>query len=115
MSNDYSFMIKSDNDSFYNLFNYVINTNSYYRYRNSGFNNLNVSIFQTSSFEEVYLLVLACILIPIIFVIAIIIFLKNRHKLKLVKKEDRKKYTDMLTSLKNRNYLNLQIDSWNFK
>ena len=56
MSNDYSFMIKSDNDSFYNLFNYVINTNSYYRYRNSGFNNLNVSIFQTSSFEEVYLL-----------------------------------------------------------
>ena len=113
MSNDYSFMIKSDNDSFYNLFNYVINTNSYYRYRNSGFNNLNVSIFQTSSFEEVYLLVLACILIPIIFVIAIIIFLKNRHKLKLVKKEDRKKYTDMLTSLKNRNYLNLQIDSWN--
>lgn len=59
------------------------------------------------------MLVLACILIPIIFVIAIIIFLKNRHKLKLVKKEDRKKYTDMLTSLKNRNYLNLQIDSWN--
>ena len=26
---------------------------------------------------------------------------------------DRHKYTDMLTSLKNRNYLNLQIDSWN--
>ena len=40
-------------------------------------------------------------------------YIKNRHKLKLVKKEDRKKYTDMLTSLKNRNYLNLQIDTWN--
>ena len=30
-----------------------------------------------------------------------------------VKKEDRRKYTDMLTSLKNRNYLNLNIKTWN--
>ena len=113
MTNDYSFMIKSDNDSFYNLFNYVINTNSYFKYRNLGFNNLNTSIFKNSSFEEIYLLVLAIILIPIFIIIGIVIFLKNRHKLRLVKKEDRKKYTDMLTSLKNRNYLNLKIDSWN--
>ena len=112
-SNDYSFMIKSDNDSFYKLFNYIINTNSYYNYRNSGFNNLNNSILKTSSFEEAYLLILGIILIPIIIGITIFIYIKNRHKLKLVKKEDRKKYTDMLTSLKNRNYLNLQIDSWN--
>ena len=113
MSSDYSFMVKSENESFYSLFNYIINTNSYYKYRNSGFNNLNTSIFKTSSFEELYLLLLAIILIPIIIVIMIFVFLKNRHKLKLVKKEDRKKYTDMLTSLKNRNYLNLQIASWN--
>ena len=113
MSNDYTFNVKSSNSSFYSLFNYVINTNSYYRYRNSGFNNLNVSIFEKTSFEELYLLILAIILVPIILIILIIILLKNRHKLKLVKKEDRKKYTDMLTSLKNRNYLNLQIDSWN--
>ena len=73
----------------------------------------NVSIFEKTSFEELYLLILGIILIPIIAIIIIIIFLKNRHKLRLVKKEDRKKYTDMLTSLKNRNYLNLQIDSWN--
>ena len=113
MSSDYSFMVKSDNDSFYRLFNYIINTNSYYKYRNNGFNNLNTSILKTSSFEEAYLLILAIILIPIIIVIGVITFIKNRHKLKLVKKEDRKKYTDMLTSLKNRNYLNLQIDNWN--
>jgi len=113
MSNDYSFMVKSENDSFYSLFNYVINTNSYYKYRNSGFNNLNVSIFEKSSFEELYLIVLASILIPLIVIICIVVFIKNHHKLKLVKKEDRKKYTDMLTSLKNRNYLNLQIATWN--
>ena len=113
MSSDYSFMIKNENDQFYNLFNYIINTNSYYRYRNNAFNNMKTSIFNTSSFEEIYLLILAIILIPILLVIGIIVFIKNRHKLKLVRKEDRKKFTDMLTSLKNRNYLNLQIDSWN--
>ena len=113
MSSDYSFMVRNDNESFYKLFNYVINTNSYYKYRNSGLNSLNVSIFESSSFEEVYLLVLAIILIPVISAIVIFVILRNRHTLKLVKKEDRKKYTDMLTSLKNRNYLNLQIDSWN--
>ncbi len=113
MSNDYAFMVKSDNSSFYTLFNYVINTNSYYKYRNSGLNNLNLSVFETSSFEEMYLLILAMILLPVLIVTITFVIIKNRHKLKLVKKEDRKKYTDMLTSLKNRNYLNLQIDSWN--
>ena len=93
MSSDYTFMIKSDNDSFYKLFNYVINTNSYYNYRNNGFNNLNTSLLKTSSFEEAYLLILGIILIPIIIGISIFAFIKNRHKLKLVKKEDRKKYT----------------------
>ena len=113
MTSDYSFMIKSDNESFYKLFNYIINTNSYYKYRNNGFNNLNVSPLKTSSFEETYLLILGIILIPLILGVAIFAYIKNRHKLRLVKKEDRKKYTDMLTSLKNRNYLNLQIDTWN--
>ena len=113
MTNNYSFMVKSDNDSFFKLFNYIINTNSYYNYRNNGFNNLNTSILKTTSFEETYLLILAIILIPVILGVIIFAYIKNRHKLRLVKKEDRKKYTDMLTSLKNRNYLNLQIDTWN--
>ncbi|MBR3660646.1 MAG: GGDEF domain-containing protein [Bacilli bacterium] len=113
MTNNYSFMVKSDNDSFFKLFNYIINTNSYYNYRNMGFNNLNTSILKTTSFEETYLLILAIILIPIILGVLVFAYIKNRHKLRLVKKEDRKKYTDMLTSLKNRNYLNLQIDTWN--
>ena len=110
---DFNFMIKKDCESFYKLFNYIINTNSYYKYRNNAFSNLNVSIFETTSFEETYLLILAAILVPIILIVIVYIYIKNRHKLRLIKKEDRKKYTDMLTSLKNRNYLNLQIDSWN--
>ena len=52
-------------------------------------------------------------MVPIVVIGLIVLFIKNKHHLKLVRKEDRKKYTDMLTSLKNRNYLNLNVEEWN--
>ena len=113
MTNDYNFMIKGTNESFYNLFNYTINANSYQKYRSLAYINLNASIFERISFEELYLVILAIIFIPMIVIVCVILIIKNRKKLKLVRREDRKKYTDMLTSLKNRNYLNLNIDKWN--
>ena len=113
MTSDYSFMIKSNNPSFYSLFNYFINTNSYYNYRNSAYLSFNKSIFDKVTFEELYLIILGIILLPIIVAIIVFIFLKNKRKLKLLRKDDRKKYTDLMTSLKNRNYLNLNIDKWN--
>ena len=113
MSSDYRFMIKSNNESFFNLFDYFINTNSYYNYRNSAFESFDVSLFEKVTFEELYLIVLGIILVPIVGLIIVYVFLKNKRKLKLIRKDDRKKYTDLLTSLKNRNYLNLNIDKWN--
>ena len=73
----------------------------------------NSSIFEKISFEELYLLILGIILLPIIIGIMVLLFIKNKRKIKILRKEDRKKYTDMLTSLKNRNYLNLYIEKWN--
>ncbi len=113
MTNDYAFMVKSNNPSFYNLFDYFINTNSYYNYRNSAYASFNGSIFDKVTFEELYLIILGIILLPIIVAIIVFVFLKNKRKLKLLRKDDRKKYTDLMTSLKNRNYLNLNIDKWN--
>lgn len=113
MTNDYTFLIKSDNESFYNLFDYIINTNSYYNYRNSAYESFGETIFDRASFEELYLLILGMVLIPIILIVIIVFLYKNRRKITILKREDRKKYTDMLTSLKNRNYLNLNIEKWN--
>ncbi|MGN1000495.1 MAG: diguanylate cyclase domain-containing protein [Bacilli bacterium] len=113
MTNDYYFMINSEYQDFYNLFNYIINTNSYYNYRNNGLNSLNVSIWSQSTFQELYIILLAVILIPLIVLGILFLYLRRRKKIKTVKKEERKKYTDMLTSLKNRNYLNLNIKTWN--
>jgi len=113
MTNDYNFMVKENNKSFYDLFNYIINTNSYYRYRNAGINSLNPSLLERTTFEQLYVIILGIIFIPLIILSILYVIIKKRHKVKVVKKEERKKYTDMLTSLKNRNYLNFNIKTWN--
>ena len=113
LKDEYSFMVKSTNDSFFDLFNYFINTNSYYTYRNNAYNSFNKSIFDKVTFEELYLIILGIILVPILSFIIIRVFLKNKKKITLIKRDDRKKYTDLMTSLKNRNYLNLNIEKWN--
>ena len=115
ITNDYKFMIKSDdtNKVFYNVFNYIIGTNSYYNYRNSGLNSLNTSILDKTSFEELYIILLTVVLVPLFVLIIVSLLLKKRKVVKTIKKEERRKYTDMLTSLKNRNYLNRNIKIWN--
>ena len=112
MSNDYKFMVKKNNEAFYDLFNYIINTNSYYNYRNSGIEGLHASILEDSTLEQVYTIVLCIIFIPLIILLIILSIYKRRKKAKKLKITDRHKYTDMLTSLKNRNYLNAKMPEW---
>ena len=115
ITNEYKFMIHNDdsNKVFYDIFNYIIGTNSYYNYRNTGLNELNASVLEKISFEELYVILLCVVLIPIIVMTILYFALKRRKQVKQIKKEDRRKYTDMLTSLKNRNYLNHNIKAWN--
>jgi diguanylate cyclase (GGDEF)-like protein len=115
ITNDYNFMIMKDdtNTVFKNIFNYVIGTNSYYNYRNAGYTNLTMSVLEKSSFEELYIIILSIVFIPLIIVGILFLYFKHRKKIKTVKKEERRKYTDLFTSLKNRNYLNFNIQAWN--
>lgn len=112
MTNEYNFMIKTTNQDFAELFSYIIMTNSYYNYRLTGLNSLNLSLLERTSFQELYLIILGIILLPLLILTAIYIILKRKKKVKEVKKEDRRKYTDILTSLKNRNYLNRNMKAW---
>ncbi len=112
MMNDYKFMVKKDNQAFYDLFNYIINTNSYYNYRNSGIENMNASILENSTLEQVYTIVLAGIFLPLTIIVIIYLIWKRKKQIKKIKITDRHKYTDMLTSLKNRNYLNAKSAEW---
>ena len=112
MLNDYKFMVKKDNEAFYDLFNYIINTNSYYNYRNSGIENLSASILEESTLSQVYTIALAIIFIPLAIIGIIYLLYKRKRKVKKLKSAERHKYTDMLTSLKNRNYLNAKLPEW---
>ena len=112
MTNDYTFMVKNGNDDFYSLFNYIINSNSYYKYRNNGINSMKTSILDRTSFGELYLIILAIIFVPSIILVVGYFAYKKKKEVKIIKKEERRKYTDMLTSLKNRNYLNLNMKVW---
>ncbi len=112
MMNDYKFMIKKNDKDFYNLVNYTINTNSYYIYKNSGLESLNENILAGSSFTEIYMFVLAIIFIPITVVVILYFTLKKKKQKKHVKITNRHKYIDILTSLKNRNYLNAKMPEW---
>ena len=112
ITNDYKFSISNDNKELYKLFNYIVTTNSYYNYRLAGLSSLNISLVDDSSFQQLYLIVLGIVLLPILIITLLLIFFKNRQKKIVIKKDDRRKYTDILTSLKNRNYLNLNMQAW---
>lgn len=112
ITNDYKFMVKNDDAVFYKLFNYIMTTNSYQNYRNTAINNLHANVIERSTFEQLYLIILGIILLPVLVLIAIYIYLNKKKQIVKVRKEDRRKYTDMMTGLKNRNYLNLNIETW---
>ncbi len=112
MMNDYKFMVKDNNPTFYNLFNYIMTTNSYYNYRNNGLMDINRSLVERSSFVGLFLTILLIVSIPLVVLTVLYIYFKYKKKVKKVKKEDRHKYTDLLTSLKNRNYLNKKAPEW---
>ena len=112
ITQDYNFGIKNDNQEFYQLFNYIITTNSYNNYRNLGLDSLNISLIERTTFVELYLIILGLILLPILLIVLIYLHMKKKKQVRKVTKEERRKYTDMLTSLKNRNYLNFNMDAW---
>ena len=112
ITSNYTFGVLASDNDIYNLFNYIITTNSYNNYRTSGLKNLSLSLFDRSNFRQLYLIVLGIILLPVLILTLVLLFLRNRKKKIVVRKEDRRKYTDILTSLKNRNYLNLNMKTW---
>ncbi|NLA33320.1 MAG: diguanylate cyclase [Tenericutes bacterium] len=111
-TNEYNFKVLKENEPFYKLFNYIIQTNSYYRYRNTGLNSLHGSLVDFKTFQQAYLIVVTIILIPVIFITGLLLYIGRKKRVKAIKIDDKRKYTDLLTSLKNRNYLNLNIKAW---
>ena len=110
---DRTFMVKSSEKLLFDILNYTVNNASYYDNRNIGVSLLKLDLFKNRTFSEMYIILILIIFSPFIIVF-LFRYLKNKRKVKKqLLKEERHKYMDYLTSLKNRNYLSFNISSWN--
>lgn len=106
------FVVKQSDDVLYNLLNFTLNNTNSLEYEMLAINNLLEIQESVGNFKGIYMIVVAIILCPIIIVFLGILIMKNSKNLKITKKENILKYNDMLTNLKNRNYLNDNIEKW---
>ena len=112
LDNEYNFIIRdvNKNTTFYQLFNYYVSSIDYktikYNYNTDYI--LSVKVSTSSMFMYAGIIVLVTLVsLGIIFII-----IKLSEKKKNLKKDDKLKFIDVMTSLKNRNYLNYNIKVW---
>ena len=104
----YSFLIRdvNKNSIFAEMFNYYVETIDYntvrYKY--------NTSADNYNSKSLTYFIISVVVLLLIVFIIMFLI--KKKNKENILRNNDKLKYIDAMTSLKNRTYLNLKIKEW---
>jgi diguanylate cyclase (GGDEF)-like protein len=114
LNKDYTFLLKQsdDNKVFIDLFNQFIVSIDYRKMVSKA----NIDLLQDpvrQNLIEILSRYILLIIIAIYFFAHITVTLLTKQKVKKkLKKEDKLKYTDMLTSLKNRSYLNDHIEEW---
>lgn len=92
------------------LLNYVLNNTSKSDYFYTSLVELDEASNNQYNFRSLYITIVIVVISFFIFIgIVFVISKKNKFT---YKKEDVLKYNDMLTSLKNRNYLNAHINEW---
>ena len=115
LESDYAYLVRDikNNDVFENFFNYYLQFINEDVYVSEGFNKAVVNSTNNDAVKVIG------VSIGALFGLLIISFIMNKFKPNKpkkrktnIKKEDKIKYIDMLTSLKNRNYLNERIEIW---
>ena len=103
----YRFIMNGSNEAFNSLFNYYISSTSYHKFMYQYRTDIDMS--HDDKVIEIFIFIVVLIL----FLIGTIIFISRKTVVQTVSKKDEKlKYIDQLTSLKNRSYLNKNIYSW---
>ena len=107
IENGYKFIMNQKNNPFNDLFNYYISTIDYdkikYRYH--------TDITLDKDYTTVK--ILGFIVALILFLVSTIIFINRKNVTNtVISKEEKLKYIDPMTSLKNRSYLNVNIYNW---
>lgn len=113
LNNEYAFVVNNNetNKIFYNYFNFYL---SYINNKQviEKINYKNFVIENNNEITKNILIIVGSLLTLLIITIIIKTIKNNKKKIQGVSKEEKLKYIDMLTSLKNRNYLNDNIEKW---
>ena len=107
-----TFLLNNNNEAFNKLFDFYLSTLSSNEVKNESV----VGVIETLKNNRVFNFIISNLIyiVIVILLIAFIIYLVAKKVLndKKSKKEDRLYYFDAMTNLKNRNYLNDNIDFW---
>ena len=112
LDTDYKFVIRdvNKNKTFYELFNYYVSTKMYkaikYDY------NTDYVLSKKIGVRDMFMYAGICVTVTLVLLAVVLIIIKISEKKKKLKKEDKLKFIDVMTSLKNRNYLNYNIKTW---
>ena len=112
--NSYNFIIKNSNsnNTLLQIFNDFISSQNFDYIKTSAYQNI-ITNPKNETLTQTILNYFLFIVLPLIIIIILLsILYKKKKQINTIKKDEKLRYIDMLTSLKNRNYLNANIDSW---
>ena len=103
----YKFLINKEYSAFASLFNYYVSSISYNDIRYKYNTNVSLNGINTNIVFIIFIILFILCLVYLAFRIN-----KSRELINNVNKDDKSKFIDTMTSLKNRNYLNHNIYTW---
>ena len=112
LDDEYRFVVRdvSKNKTFYELFNYYVGI---INYKDIRYDYNTDYILNSQSNWNILIRTLFIILgITILLVVLLFLLLNRKNRKEKLKKENKMKFIDVMTSLKNRNYLNYNIKKW---
>ena len=107
IDNGYRFILNAENETFNKLFQYYISSIDYSTYAHEY--NTDIGLYKDYTSIKLGLFMIALI----VFLVVTVLFMNRKNVTNVLPKKDEKlKYIDQLTSLKNRTYLDKNIYSW---
>ena len=112
LGNDYNFTVRDINDNalFFSLFNFYLSFFNDKSVVNQYYNSIYIN--PSNKVDTNVLLIIAIVAIVVLVGLITLLVVNNIRSGKALSKTDKLKYIDLLTSLKNRNYLNDNIEKW---
>ncbi len=113
LNDDYNYIVRdiSDNEIFYNLLNFYLSFMNDKKLINTKYNSITMEVTKDNNYQ-IFIVIGSMLILLILSLVLIKKSSKNKKSSNGLSKEDKLRYIDMLTSLKNRNYLNDNIEKW---